>query len=181
MPPAPRAQDTAARLAAAAMHEFEQFGFHGTDTNKIARRAGFAPQTFYRWYRDKTEAFIAAYAQWETEERAVLQALAAAGASGQAMAAAIIQHHRQHRLFRRSLRHLAVEHPAVRQARAASRERQASHILATRPDLRRESILITLLQIERLADAAAEDECQDIALPESLLIETIASLLEGLI
>ena len=36
------------------MAEFIESGYAGTDTNRIARRAGFAPQTFYRWFADKT-------------------------------------------------------------------------------------------------------------------------------
>jgi AcrR family transcriptional regulator len=39
-------------LIAAAAAEFNEFGFSGTDTNRIARRAGYAPQTFYRWFKD---------------------------------------------------------------------------------------------------------------------------------
>ena len=52
---------TPERLIAAAAAEFREAGFAGTDSNRIARRAGFAPQTFYRWFKDKTEIFIAVY------------------------------------------------------------------------------------------------------------------------
>jgi AcrR family transcriptional regulator len=52
---------TRERLVQAAAAEFREQGFAGTDTNRIARRAGFAPQTFYRWFTDKTEIFIAVY------------------------------------------------------------------------------------------------------------------------
>src|SRR5262245_12814544 len=66
---------TSAKLIAAAAKEFNQRGFDGTDTNRIARRAGFAPQTFYRWFRDKTEIFLAVYRAWDEEERGLLDKL----------------------------------------------------------------------------------------------------------
>ena len=63
------ASDTRTRLLNAATEEFNEKGFAGTDTNQIARQAGFAPQTFYRWFDDKTQIFIAAYRGWEDIER----------------------------------------------------------------------------------------------------------------
>src|SRR4051812_9867208 len=45
-------------LLEAARAEFDESGFEGTDTNRIARRAGYAPQTFYRHFTDKTAIFI---------------------------------------------------------------------------------------------------------------------------
>ena len=62
-------------LIGAAGAEFRERGFSGTDSNKIARRAGFAPQTFYRWFTDKTEIFLAVYRAWEEEEKTVVGAL----------------------------------------------------------------------------------------------------------
>lgn len=67
--------ETRAKLIGAAVKEFNQRGYFGTDTNKIARRAGFAPQTFYRWFRDKTEIFLAVYRLWEEQERDMLSKL----------------------------------------------------------------------------------------------------------
>src|ERR1700679_2017991 len=50
--------ETSSRLVDAGAKEFAECGFQGTDTNKIARRAGFAPQTLYRWFDDKTAIFL---------------------------------------------------------------------------------------------------------------------------
>ena len=55
---------TRERLVEAAADAFNAHGFHGTDTNKIARAAGFAPQTFYRHFEDKLAIFIAVYEAW---------------------------------------------------------------------------------------------------------------------
>src|SRR4051812_41546727 len=98
------AMSTSAKLIAAAAKEFNQRGFDGTDTNRIARRAGFAPQTFYRWFDDKTEIFLAVYRAWEDEERAMLAKLLARKAPASDLVNAAVEHHRAYKVFRRSLR-----------------------------------------------------------------------------
>src|SRR6202521_2842240 len=100
---------TGEKLIQAAVREFKARGYSGTDTNRIAARAGFAPQTFYRHFKDKLEIFVAIYRRWEDEEAAVVGALVEKDASTWALADAIVAHHRAYRLFRRSLRQLAVE------------------------------------------------------------------------
>lgn len=162
--------DTGGLLLAAAQAEFAEHGFGGTDTNKIARRAGFAPQTFYRWYRDKTAIFIAVYRRWEEDERAQLEAKLEKPGSVRALAETVVQHHRAHLLFRRSLRQLSVSDPEVRKARGESRLRQAERIRGwTQRDKRKlPQICITLLEVERLADAVAEGELVDLGLSDEL-------------
>ncbi|WP_372781160.1 TetR/AcrR family transcriptional regulator [Phenylobacterium sp.] len=158
---------TAAKLCAAAMDEFNAHGFAGTDTNRIARRAGFAPQTFYRWYRDKTEIFVAAYRAWEDAEKDVLGSLLARDAPVEALVEAGIAHHRRYLMFRRSLRQLSLENPAVRRARAESRLRQIDQI-HTWTGLAADTgtVAVRLLQLERLSDAVAEGELADMGLSE---------------
>jgi AcrR family transcriptional regulator len=171
--------DTAARLVAAAAREFNRHGFDGTDSNKIARRAGFAPQTFYRWFRDKTAIFLAVYRAWEDEEERVIGTLLAERAPMRTLVDAVLAHHRAHRLFRRSLRELALVNDAVRKARAESRLRQ---IEATRrwagPDARPPAEIAALvLQIERLCDAVAEGELAELGADEAAARDAIISLL----
>src|SRR5882762_9752428 len=86
---------TSELLRRAALLEFDRHGFAGTDSNRIARRAGFAPQTFYRWFKDKTEIFIACYRAWEDEEKAALQALIEGGAAAEAFVQAGVDQHRR--------------------------------------------------------------------------------------
>jgi AcrR family transcriptional regulator len=117
-------ESTPERLLRAAAQEFNDQGFGGTDTNKIARRAGFAPQTFYRWYQDKVEIFIKTYERWQREELDTLSELLAEGASDIRLTRAVVAHHEAYLVFRRSLRQLAVENEAVRAARARSRLNQ---------------------------------------------------------
>lgn len=170
------------KLIQAADSEFRQHGFAGTDTNKIARSAGFAPQTFYRWFDNKIEIFLAVYLAWENEEGKTLSALVNAKASSKRMAETIIKHHRDYLIFRRSLRQLSVEDPEVRAARAQSRLRQLAQIKqwATVGALSRAELAAILLQIERLADAIAEGEFLDLDLSESVATSALSDLISRL-
>lgn len=174
---APRA--TPARLLEAAAAEFNEHGFGGTDSNRIARRAGFAPQTFYRWFEDKIDIFIQVYDAWQVEEAKVLAPLLATRAPDAEVAAAAVAHHRAYLKFRRSLRQLSLEHPKVRAARAASRLRQLERIRMGQGTAPRDPAVLaaTLLQMERLADALAEDEIADMALDPSATMAALAALI----
>lgn len=173
---------TAAKLLAAAMDEFNTHGFAGTDTNRIARRAGFAPQTFYRWYKDKIEIFIACYRAWEDEEKDALQALFDRDAPSAALVEAGVAHHKRYLMFRRSLRQLSIDHPAVRAARAESRLRLIARIRdwSGQPDLSIETLAVVQFQFERLTDALAEGEFADMGLGEDAARAEIARLIEEL-
>jgi len=177
-----RQSDTATRLIEAATAEFNEHGFSGTDSNKIARRAGFSPQTFYRWFKDKSDVFIAVYRDWQEQERRAIEPLIAAGASTGKIVDAIIKQHSAHRVFRRSLRHMSLEDAGIRQARADSRLRQTEQLMSWKglPASRRQAVFILLLQLERLADAAAEGELEDAGLTTSGLKTAMVRLLDTL-
>jgi AcrR family transcriptional regulator len=174
--------DTRARLIDAAALEFNERGFAGTDTNRIARRAGFAPQTFYRSFANKTEIFIAVYRAWEDTERALLGDLLARRAPTQRLVDTVVAHHRAHRIFRRSLRQLSLDDPDVRQARSDSRKRQLEQIRVwqQRPAADLESLAVTLLTMERLADALADDEFEDLGLRPRAVENALAEIIDAL-
>ena len=174
--------DTRDRLIEAAALEFNERGFAGTDTNRIARRAGFAPQTFYRSFADKTDIFIAVYRNWEDTERAVLADLLARRASSKRLVEAVVAHHRAHRIFRRSLRQLSLDDPDVRRARAESRKRQLERIREwqQRPDADLEGLAIQLLTMERLADALADDEIEDLGFRPRAVENALAEIIDAL-
>lgn len=159
-------EPTSERLLEAATAEFNEHGFGGTDTNRIARRAGFAPQTFYRWFEDKLDVFIKIYDRWRRDELATLSRLLGENASDARLAQAVIAHHKAYLIFRRSLRQLSVENAAVRAARAESRLSQISFIRKMNSNSHRDdsSLAVALFQTERLADAVAEGEFQDMGL-----------------
>jgi AcrR family transcriptional regulator len=172
--------DTKSKLIDAATREFKAHGYAGTDTNRIAARAGFAPQTFYRHFQDKLAIFLAVYRLWEDEEAKVVGALVEMRAGAMALADAIVAHHRAYLLFRRSLRALSVETMAVREARAQSRLRQMRNTIALTRSGSIEALAPVLFQIERLADAIAEGEFKDLGIDEDLARAALAKLLSGL-
>ncbi len=154
-------QDTRAALIQAARLEFEDAGYDGTHSNKIATRAGYAPQTFYRHFSDKLEIFLAVYALWVDEEHAALDTVRRARAA----AAAIVGHHRASLGMRRALRRLSVSDDQVRRARAKSRRDQIERLRVRLPHLRSVSnaeMAANLFMIERLSDACAEREFVDL-------------------
>jgi AcrR family transcriptional regulator len=170
------------RLIAAAAAEFREGSFAGTDSNRIARRAGFAPQTFYRWFKDKTEIFIAVYRAWEEEELRVVDALLVEGADDEVVVAAGVAHHRAWLKFRRSLRALSVENAQVRAARAESRLRQVAWIAQWKGPraLAADEITARLLQLERLTDAIAEGEFIDMGMTEDAARRRLVEILSEL-
>lgn len=172
-------QPTRERLIQAAAEAFNAHGFHGTDTNKIAKAAGFAPQTFYRHFTDKLAVFIAVYEAWQDSERLAVRTAASAPDADAAIALASVAHHRDWRGFRRSLRLLALEEPRIRAARAHSRERQLAD-LAKAPGNRGRSkadLAAALLKVERVCDALADDELADLGLSgeeaEALAVQAV--------
>jgi len=179
--PLQTALSTTERLILAAAEEFNLHGFTGTDTNRIARRAGFAPQTFYRHFEDKIAVFIAVYRDWEEQERRVFDELVLRQADHEEFVDALIQQHRAYRVFRRSLRLLSVEHPLVRQARADSRIRQLSQIARwARHEESSQEVALLLLQIERLADAIVDEEFADLGVSDAIAKQAIADLIAKL-
>lgn len=155
-------EETAARLLDAAERAFNAQGFDGTDTNRIARDAGYAPQTFYRHFRDKTDIFLAVYERWWRDEAdAAAKVLrASVPVDAEKLADTLIAFHVKWRGFRRSLRHLAVTDARVRAARVRARKAQTANARAWFSRSRRSDVEIyaSLLVLERLCDAVAEGE-----------------------
>lgn len=175
-------KSTSERLLQAAAREFNEHGFAGTNTNRIARRARFAPQTFYRWFQDKTEIFLKTYERWQFEEFGTVSKLLAENASDIRLALAVVAHHEAYLVFRRSLRHLSVENDTVRAVRAQSRLNQIAYLRKEFPKLVHDdaSLAATLFQIERLADALAEKEFRDMGLNKRAGARALARLLRDL-
>lgn len=142
------------RLVEAAWREFEEHGYEGTHTNAIAKRAGYAPQTFYRHFKDKLAIFLAVYEAWTTAEAGAL----AKTRTPEEMADAIILHHRTHRIFRRSLRTLTVTEPEVGKARAEARRSQMGVLGRLSGVESPARLLAGIFTIERVCDALVEGE-----------------------
>src|SRR5262245_39246994 len=82
--------NTRARLVAAAARVFNRDGFHGTDSNRIARAAGYAPGSFYKHFADKRAIFLEAWEAWVTAEWEAVETALAAGGEPRVVAARIV-------------------------------------------------------------------------------------------
>jgi AcrR family transcriptional regulator len=170
-------QTTRRALVAAALVEIEQRGYDGTDTNRIARLAGYSPQTFYRHYPDKLSIFVAVYADWVDDE---LHGIARLPKRASAAARALVAHHQTAQHVRRALRRLSLTDARVRAVRAAARQRQLVGLRAALPALRRVAnagLASGLLCVERLADAIVEGELTDLGLSRSAAERELGALL----
>ncbi|MGC2762287.1 MAG: TetR/AcrR family transcriptional regulator, partial [Candidatus Binatus sp.] len=98
-------------LIEAAANIFNSAGYHGTDSNRIAREAGYAPGTFYIHFPDKLAIFLQVYENWVSAEWSSIEVILKSGASARAirrrLSRAVLEHHRKWRTFRASLRALS--------------------------------------------------------------------------
>jgi AcrR family transcriptional regulator len=181
--------ETRKALIAAAATEFNRAGFDGTDSNRIARAAGYAPGTFYAHFTDKRAIFLAVYETWVTAE---LEAMAnavgtPAGTGGvrERLAGTVLDHHRKWRVFRASLRALYATDPVVRKARLAQREKQIAALAAALEERghkasSRAAMLARLLYFEALCDAVADGDTKKLGIPEADVIGLLADSLRTL-
>jgi AcrR family transcriptional regulator len=170
--------ETRRRLVAAAGVVFNRDGFEGTDTNRIAREAGYAPGTFYKHFTDKQAIFGAVYDEWVGAEWRTIDALLERGGPGLARALAehVVEHHRRWRVFLRSLRALSPHDPAVRRAHRAGRRRQLDRMTGVRA-----RNLFVLYAIERVADALADDEPEALGVDAADLVRGIERAIAGVL
>lgn len=170
--------DAATRLLQAGTAEFVERGYDGTSTNRIAERAGFAPQTFYRWYSDKLAVFMAVHTAWAEAELAQLEALLTEpSADARYLAEVCVESQRSFLVFLRSLERLAQDVPTVRKARAEARAARIDRIRACRPELSREQVATLLVTLDLLCNALAEGVFADLGLDGREALAQVASII----
>lgn len=182
-------EETRARLVAAAAEVFERDGYAGTDSNRLARAAGYAPGTFYKHFADKRALFLAVYEEWVTREWTALAAVLGlgpgAGASSRTAAPPeraasvvdlVLEHHRRFRGMRASLRALVATDEAVRAFYQAQRRRQLEWLGRRRGARRRVTDALTLFTLERAADALADGEAEALGLSAAELRAQLIAL-----
>jgi AcrR family transcriptional regulator len=173
--------DTHARLVQAAAECFNRDGYEGTDSNRIAREAGYSPGTFYKHFVDKRQIFMAVYEEWVAKEWREVSARVAAEGTAQQRAEQIVrmflEHHRRWRGFRASLRSLVSHDEKVRNFYRAQRRHQLGLLEQMPNPGSREADALLLYTLERTADALADGE------PEALHVsaEGLEKLLVGLV
>lgn len=165
-------------LIKAAIEEFNTRGFSGTDTNRIARAAGFAPQAFYRHFADKLAIFLEVYERWWQAEAEQVGAAMRKSRDASTAARVVLKFHQDWKIYRRSLRTLTLEEPRIRRARAEARRRQA---LMVAPGLTGNDLaekVGQLLTVERLCDASADGELSDIGISDAEAFMLVASAMQ---
>jgi AcrR family transcriptional regulator len=175
-------EQTRERLVAAAASLFNRVGYHGTDSNRIAREAGYSTGVFYKHFKDKREIFLAAYEIWVASEWKAVAAELAAGGRREAVArrlvALSIRFHTRWRGLRASLLELVFSDAEVRRFYRAQRRRQ----LDTMAELRvrigakahpREDDAVHLFTAERTCDAIAQGELRALGLRRKAMVAAL--------
>jgi len=178
---------TRERLVAAAADIFNREGYHATDSNRIARAAGYAPAMFYRHFGDKREIFLAAYARWVGTEweqiREQWKRQLGRAAATRRIVALVLEHHRRWAGFRRSLRALADADEGVRAFRLEQRALQLKFLRSL--DIGRDGArgraegLFTLLVFERVCDAIADGEADALGASSRRLTHLLEASMRG--
>ena len=192
--PRPRRGDpaqTRLRLIAAAATLFNRVGYHGTDSNRIAKEAGYSPGTFYKHFKEKRDIFLAAYEGWIVSEWEAFQAELALGGEPEDLARRLVQiqldFHTRWRGLRASLLELVFADAVVRRFYRDQRRRQLDLMAQLRASLdtrrqSREEDAIYLYTMERSCDAIGQGEPSNLGLDRGVMIEVleqrVASLLK---
>jgi AcrR family transcriptional regulator len=178
-------EETRARLVAAAAEVFERNGYHGTESNALARAAGYSPGTFYKHFDDKRAIFLAVYeawvsATWKDVEAALLAEHPSITVAAERIVAALLASHVRWRGFRRSLKLLAATDDAVRAAFLANRNRQLRGFVMLRrrtgaPKRSREEDALLMFTLERACDAIADGEAVGLHVSREGLVAELVS------
>ena len=167
--------ETAARI-------FNSAGYHGTDSNRIAREAGYAPGTFYVHFADKPAIFLEVYETWVSAEWSSIEEILKSGGPARTirnrLSRAVLEHHRKWRTFRASLRALSATDARVHAARVASRDRQIetmTRLIRARntPVPSRARMLAQLLYAEGLCDAVAEGDAKSLGVRDEEIVRLL--------
>jgi len=191
---------TRARLVTAAARVFNRDGYHGTDSNRLARAAGYAPATFYKHFPDKRTLFLAVYEAWVTAEWAaierVLRVDTPLDTRARRLVTMTIALHRRWRGMRASLRALVATDTSVRAFYRVQRRRQLDTMARLATDARsrtsspagaargerhlrrRADAAILLYTLERVADAIADGEVEDLGVTRTPTIARLRVLVE---
>lgn len=172
------ASETAARLVDAALVVFNRDGYFGTDSNALARAAGYSPATFYKHFEDKRALFIAVYARWVADEWQEIEAIVGDGGTpmkrARRVVAAVVAQHERARGLRAALRVLVHQDATVRAAFVARRREQLDRMRTLGGGRHsRAADALVLLTLERTCDAIADGELEALGAAPSALVTLI--------
>lgn len=117
--PAEAPRDTRTVLLETAAQIFNEVGYYGTDTNRIARAAGYAPATFYKHFKNKLEIFLECYPNVEPNLNELISDLdsdPSIAVGARRAVYRIFEHRKQWMGCYQSLRALALNDPVAARA-----------------------------------------------------------------
>ena len=166
-------RQTRARLIAAAARLFNSYGYHGTDSNRIAHAAGdLNGASFTNISRTSVKFSLAAYETWFKAEWAQFAAIVTSGGSNRdatrQLVTVAIGFHTSWRGLLSSLRALVFSDPVVRNFHRRQRRKQLGWLAELRRKRgtlshRKEEDLIHLYTTERTYDAIAQGDIFQLA------------------
>lgn len=169
-----RPEETRKRIIQAAAECFNAHGLAGVDANRIAHAAGYSNGVFYKHFRDKQEALIAAYSAWvDAEWRGIGDELFS-GKDKSEIAARVVDFgaslHARWAGLRGAMIALVAIDPSARKAYRNIQSRQLTLVGELRGkmgrprkgDLEADAMIMTTL--ERVYDAMAAGEFEELGL-----------------
>lgn len=178
-------QESRRALVEAAATLFNSVGYHGTDSNQIARAAGYTPGTFYTHFADKRAIFLEVYRQWvDTELVDIAAGAQLRGAERrERLAKTVLEHHRRWKTFRASLRALYAIDEHVRKERLTQRVRQIDLVIrlakeAGRTPASRAEIYADLLAVEMICDAIADGDIKALGIRETEMVKVLVDAID---
>jgi AcrR family transcriptional regulator len=177
-------EETRERLIQAAATQFNRLGYHGTDSNTIAKEAGYATGTFYKHFRDKREIFLAAYERWLAAEwEEIIQEMSRMRNPKETARRLVnlnVRFHTEWRGLRASLMELVFSDPEARKFFRKQRRRQLDLIAKLRsrfalPAQTSEQDAILLWTTERVFDAIGQGEIESLGLDQDAVIDAMVA------
>ena len=182
--------ETRERILAAASTLFNKVGYHRTDSNRIAREAGYATGTFYKHFKDKRDVFLAVYESWVASEWTAVEHELSPGGDTRAIAERLVKlsiaFHVKWRGLRASLLELVFTDAQVRRYYRTQRRKQLDLMARLRagmglPPRPREEDAVHLYTTERTFDAIAQGEIQALGLNRELVVEALVQKVAALL
>jgi AcrR family transcriptional regulator len=183
-------EQTRERLIAAAADQFNRLGYRGTDSNSIAKEAGYATGTFYKHFQSKRDLFLAVYERWlDAEWKAIDEELSKKQKPAQTARRIVdicIQFHSEWRGLRASLMELIFSDSEARKFFVKQRRRQLELMTQLRrrfalPTRAVEEDAIHLFMTERVYDAIGQGEIQSLGLDKNAVIESMVARVHALL
>jgi AcrR family transcriptional regulator len=168
--------ETRERLIEAAAKLLNTVGFDRTDSNKIARAAGYSPGTFYKHFEDKRAVMIAVYKDWIAAEWQAIDDGIAGGSTMEEVLELVVAQHIRWRVFRANWNRLGFIDARVKREQIRSRAHQVKALQKLGlTDASR--CFVALCAVERVADLIADGQAKALGLERAALVSSLRIIL----